>query len=230
MTIDAESKTFTREGNEVPGFSSSVVPTHEASTVVEHWPPKEQTDVPPEKDKLQPQTFNERPHTEKNSTFYTNGTANGKPPEVQVEDGTLLSAPGNAATSTQIDDASSEIEDDEEEKAATGARTPFRKYLNHKTWALQTPRPCVVPEGFEDPISDGFWKNVWFASAVHNVRTSFFRINVTLKAPAFQTEIYRRVFHAIPDDQVTTWKQYKEFILHHERLKRVFVLFSRVFD
>ena len=26
-----------------------------------------------------------------------------------------------------------------------------------------------------------------------------------------QTEIYRRVFHAIPDDTVTTWKQYKHF-------------------
>jgi phospholipase D1/2 len=176
MTIDAEGKTFTHEGYEVPGFSSSVVPTLEESTVVEHLPPKEQTDVPPEKDKLQHQAVNERPHTEKNSTSYTNGTANGKPPEVQVEDGTLLSASGNAATSTQIDDASGEIDDDEEEKAAPGAHTPFQKHLNHKTWALQTPRPCVDPEGFEDPISDDFWKNVWFASAVHNVRTSFFCI------------------------------------------------------
>ncbi|OBZ68849.1 hypothetical protein A0H81_11088 [Grifola frondosa] len=35
-----------------------------------------------------------------------------------------------------------------------------------------------------------------------------------------QTEIYRKVFHAIPDDLVTTWKQYKEFVLHHERLNR----------
>lgn len=35
-----------------------------------------------------------------------------------------------------------------------------------------------------------------------------------------QTEIYRKVFHAIPDDLVTTWKQYKEFIVHHERLNK----------
>lgn len=28
------------------------------------------------------------------------------------------------------------------------------------------------------------------------------------------------MFHAIPDDLVTTWKQYKEFISHHERLNK----------
>jgi len=28
------------------------------------------------------------------------------------------------------------------------------------------------------------------------------------------------VFHAIPDDLITTWKQYKEFIIHHERLNK----------
>lgn len=28
------------------------------------------------------------------------------------------------------------------------------------------------------------------------------------------------MFHAIPDDLVTTWKQYREFVLHHERLKQ----------
>lgn len=28
------------------------------------------------------------------------------------------------------------------------------------------------------------------------------------------------MFHAVPDDLVTTWKQYKEFVLHHERLNK----------
>ena len=28
------------------------------------------------------------------------------------------------------------------------------------------------------------------------------------------------MFHAVPDDLVTTWKQYKDFILHHERLNK----------
>lgn len=35
-----------------------------------------------------------------------------------------------------------------------------------------------------------------------------------------QTEVFRKVFHAVPDDLVTTWKQYKEFVLHHERLNK----------
>lgn len=35
-----------------------------------------------------------------------------------------------------------------------------------------------------------------------------------------QTEIYRKVFHAVPDDLITTWKQYREFVLHHERLNK----------
>lgn len=37
---------------------------------------------------------------------------------------------------------------------------------------------------------------------------------------ALQTEIFRRVFHAIPDDLVATWKQYTEFVAHHERLNK----------
>ena len=35
-----------------------------------------------------------------------------------------------------------------------------------------------------------------------------------------QTEIFRKVFHAIPDDMVTTWKQYKDFVVHHERMNK----------
>ena len=28
------------------------------------------------------------------------------------------------------------------------------------------------------------------------------------------------MFHAVPDDIITTWKQYKDFILHHEHLSK----------
>lgn len=35
-----------------------------------------------------------------------------------------------------------------------------------------------------------------------------------------KTEIYRKVFHAIPDDTVTTWKRYKEFVAYHDRLRK----------
>jgi len=28
------------------------------------------------------------------------------------------------------------------------------------------------------------------------------------------------VFHAVPDDLVTTWKQYREFVAHHDRMNK----------
>ena len=41
-----------------------------------------------------------------------------------------------------------------------------------------------------------------------------------------QTEIFRRVFRVVPDDLVTTWKHYKDFVAYHERvLKPVRELF-----
>ena len=35
-----------------------------------------------------------------------------------------------------------------------------------------------------------------------------------------QTGIYRKVFHAVPDDTVKTWKQYKDFLSHHGRMNK----------
>ena len=62
---------------------------------------------------------------------------------------------------------------DEEEEKAPGTRAILRKHLTaklgNKQWQLPTPTPHVDPYGFEDPISDAFWKDVWVACAVHNV-------------------------------------------------------------
>src|ERR1700722_823370 len=44
--------------------------------------------------------------------------------------------------------------------------------------------------------------------------------NLLFSPYSIQTEIYRRVFHAVPDDNITTWKQYKEFVAWHERLNK----------
>ncbi|KAG1829755.1 phospholipase D [Suillus variegatus] len=85
----------------------------------------------------------------------------------------------------------------EEAVTSLGTKTLPRKHLTskvgNKVWTVSIPAPHVDPEGFEDPISDAFWKNVWIACATYN------------------TEIYRKVFHAIPDDHISTWKHYKEF-------------------
>jgi phospholipase D1/2 len=166
----------------VKGFASSVVPTLEEKTVAEDRPQNGQIDVPA-KDKVQHQTVEEKHNVAKKSTHHANGTANGIPPEARAEDGTLFGAPANAATSPQTDDRpprpSGEASD--AEQAAPGARATIRKHLSNKTWTLPTPKPRVDPDGFEDPISDAFWKDVWVASAAHNVRSSLF-LNITSRS------------------------------------------------
>ncbi|KXN88185.1 Phospholipase D1 [Leucoagaricus sp. SymC.cos] len=95
--------------------------------------------------------------------------------------------------------------DDREGHDGTSNRNILRKQRTSNSgskWTVPIAKPHVDPSVFEDPISDAFWKNVWVASAAYN------------------TEIYRKVFHAVPDDTVTSWKQYKEFVAHHERLKK----------
>ncbi|KAG6897546.1 hypothetical protein C0992_000329 [Termitomyces sp. T32_za158] len=198
--LKAERKTFTREGQEVSGFASSVVPTLEEKIVAEGRPPTEQTHKPSDQ---------EIDTVEKSAGCDVSGlrpsvTENGDS-QPRTDDHTLYGAPANASKSPQTDDqpplVQSGVNDvNKEEKAAVEARASIR--VSMKSWKMKTPRPKVEVDGFEDPISDAFWNNVWVASAVHN------------------TQIYRKVFHAIPDDLITTWKQYKEFVLHHERLNK----------
>ncbi|KAJ3937597.1 MAG: hypothetical protein NXY57DRAFT_1089628 [Lentinula lateritia] len=195
-----ERQMFTRDGEKVEGFPSSIVPTLEEKTIMEHRPPGPEADDEPIADKL------------------SEGTLSGSDGKSKKEDSStdvdeeLLGAPANASISPQIDtqppQAKPHVDDaDEQERAAPRVRSVIRKQLTSKLgskWTLPTPRPKVDPQAFDDPICDVFWKNVWVASAVHN------------------TEIFRKVFHAVPDDLVTTWKQYKEFVIHHERLNKPF--------
>lgn len=138
MTMDAERKSFTSDDKEMPGVSKSVVPALEEKAVMGHRPPKDQTDASLEKHKLQHQIFDEKPRREMPLTCYPNGAANETPLEAREEDGTLLGAPANAATSVQANSrpprASGEV--DEEEKAASGARAKMRKHLSHKTLGI----------------------------------------------------------------------------------------------
>ncbi|KAG6810809.1 hypothetical protein H0H92_010253 [Tricholoma furcatifolium] len=197
-TLIAERKTFTREGQQVPGFTSAIVPTLEEKVVAEQQLASEQIN----------DSFSQHVHVSDDTapsggrrlTISQNGDALPR-----TDDGTLYGAPADASTDPRTDveppHPQSGINDaNEEEQAAVEARATIRRSFN--TWKLKTPRPKVVVNGFEDPICDAFWKDVWVASAVHN------------------TEIYRKVFHAVPDDLITTWKQYKEFVLHHERFHK----------
>ncbi|KAF8895434.1 hypothetical protein BD779DRAFT_1619102 [Infundibulicybe gibba] len=195
-TLDAERKYYTHLGEEKTGFASAVIPTLEEKLVSEQHPLHSEIKTASIKDGHQ---LDNPPDN--------SATMNENLGAPRTQDGTLFGAPANASTSEKTDNepphTQSDANDaDDEEQAAPAARATIRRHLGSKTWALPTPRPHVDPQGFEDPISDAFWKDVWVASAVHN------------------TEIYRKVFHAIPDDLITTWKQYKEFIAHHERMNK----------
>jgi phospholipase D1/2 len=197
--LDEERMTYTRDGRKEPGFATSMVPTLEEKVVADHQPPKAQANGSHIIDKPQDQlgeTSNEREETSAEGS--ENGHApNGAPPEASTYDsetesqsvprearednGDLYGAPADASQSAKTDDqpphARSGIDDaDEQEQAAPSARAILRKTLasklGSKTWTLPTPTPHVDPDGFEDPVSNEFWNNVWVACAVHNVRYS----------------------------------------------------------
>ncbi|GJE88360.1 phospholipase D1 [Phanerochaete sordida] len=238
-TLEQERQTFTREGEKEHGFTSSVVPTLEEKLITEQL----QNDEAAKKTEQNGAgDANSKPgkHTHKVSFSSTvsqgsvsqNGDAkpagNGEAKRrkgpgangaLQLDlqnghaeahaDNELYGAPANSdpKRDDSVPGTRADGTDTEEEEKAPSARSTIRKHLSaklsaSKQWTLPTPAPHVDPHGFEDPISDVFWKKTWLASAVHN------------------TEIFRKVFHAVPDDLITTWKQYKEFIVHHERLNK----------
>ncbi|KAF9565693.1 phospholipase D [Agrocybe pediades] len=199
--IREERTDYTREGEKETGFASSVVPTLEEKTVAEQRPRMERADSSQDPDDTkEAQEYRQNEHA----------VPNGSASDLRTDDNVLFGAPANA-NSPSADDApparSLKSDIDEEEESAPGARAKIRENLSNKSgrrnpWTVPTVKPLVGPDDFEDPISDAFWKDIWVASAVHN------------------TEIYRKVFHAIPDDLITTWKQYKEFIAYHDRLSK----------
>lgn len=64
------------------------------------------------------------------------------------------------------------------------------------------PVPIVDPYNAVDPLAESFFFEQWDAVAQHN------------------TEVYRRVFRPMPDNDVKTWSEYKECVAYGERLER----------
>lgn len=60
----------------------------------------------------------------------------------------------------------------------------------------------IDPYAFEDPVGDDFYEDMWNDMARRN------------------TELFRLVFHCQPDDQVSTWVEYKE----HNKLNKAFMI------
>jgi len=121
---------------------------------------------------------NKAPRSVKSSREPSASSAN---PEARLGDGELYGAPADASRDSKTDDqpphaVSGKNDASETEEKAVHARAEIRKHVstkfNPKVWTLPTPTPKVDPHGFEDPISDEFWKKVWIACAVHNVGQS----------------------------------------------------------
>ncbi|KAF7977717.1 hypothetical protein HWV62_2994 [Athelia sp. TMB] len=200
-----ERRTYTQGGEKVEGFADAIVPTMEEK-MLEDQGSRAQEAAQQKTDPSEDQAATDPSSPPSKDDNAQAGKAN-HPKQAHVAGGELYGAPADASKNVTTDDepphARSGVNDaDDQEQGAPGARASLRKNLASKTWTLPTPTPKVDPNGFEDPISDEFWKNVWVACAVHN------------------TEIYRKVFHAVPDDLVTTWKQYKEFVSYHDRLNQ----------
>lgn len=57
----------------------------------------------------------------------------------------------------------------------------------------------VDPFCFEDPLDENFYYDIWLRTAQRN------------------TSLFREVFRCQPDDEVTTWKEYKEYVAFGEK-------------
>lgn len=177
-TLDAERTMINRKGEEVPGFASSVVPTIEEQVVNERRPQKTSSSDKPIKDELDAERVKDS--TPDGDVTRSGDEPLGEPAEARVHDSSneLFGAPAEASGSLQVDDAPphaphTTIDADEEENAAPSARKILRQHLSVKVgakpWTVPTPRPEIDPHAFDDPVSDGFYKEVWLAAATHNV-------------------------------------------------------------
>lgn len=60
-------------------------------------------------------------------------------------------------------------------------------------------RPTVNKDCMRDPLNDSFFLDIWHAVAENN------------------TKLFRTVFRCMPDNEVKTWKEYKEYVAYAER-------------
>ncbi|KAF2089290.1 phospholipase D [Saccharata proteae CBS 121410] len=63
-------------------------------------------------------------------------------------------------------------------------------------------RPVVTPDCMIDPLNDSFYVDTWNAVATNNTR------------------LFRQVFRCMPDNEVRTWKEYREYAAFAERFQK----------
>ena len=156
---------FNKKGQanqKIMGIASSVVQTLQERAIIEKRPPKDETDEATLKD----QTIMEESESVSVQSGHT-GPVNGGPRELGTMDS---GAPAKHKSPSLRSDADSE---DATASAKETLRSNLGSRSGRKPWTISTMKPKVQPQDFEDPISDAFWKDIWVASAVHNVSASF---------------------------------------------------------
>jgi phospholipase D1/2 len=147
QALKEERTTYTRDGKKEPGYASAQVPTLEEKIIGENSP--------------------------LNSADVDEANTNAKTIEGRTADETeLYGAPADAGKNDATP-PSGDKNVSGQEQDALHSRSILRKHLTAKLkqgpWTIPAPRPNVDPNGFDDPVSDAFWKDVWVASAVRNV-------------------------------------------------------------
>lgn len=174
--LEEERQGYDREGNKVPNFATSLVPTLEEKVVMEKRPPGDRADDRPILEAIEQGDEASKPGD--NTKAVQNGNAE-MPSEARLHDGSgqLFGAPADASRDATTDDEppharQGKDDSNEEEKAAVHARSILRKHLSArvgaKPWTLPVPGPNIDPHGFEDPVCDEFYKDVWLSAAAHN--------------------------------------------------------------
>jgi phospholipase D1/2 len=137
-----ERTTFTKQGKKEPGFASSAVPTLEEKVISENQDVQKLLD--------------------------DQSSSDGR-----TADGQKYGAPADAAKNDTVPPHGAGSELSRAEKDAPAVRSLLRKNLTEAgPWTLPMPAPEIDPDGFEDPLADSFWKGMWLAAAVHNVRSA----------------------------------------------------------
>lgn len=154
---------FNEKGQKIIGFAS-VVQTLEKA-IIEKRSPKDQTDEAT----LIDRTIMEESESISVQSGRTGLVNGGRHEPSTVDNSVLLEAPAknkSPSLRSDVDSESATVSAGERLRANLGSRS------GGKTWTVPTTKPKVEPQDFEDPMSDAFWKNIWVASAVHNVSAS----------------------------------------------------------
>ena len=85
---------------------------------------------------------------------------------------------------------------------------PLQRTFSYESASIINPllaemrRPIVTDDCMRDPLNDAFYLDIWHAAAENN------------------TKLFRQVFRCMPDNEVKTWKEYKEYAAFSERFSQ----------